>query len=49
MVNGKGGKQRTSILHKPVLDALNAHLQGETPDISSMPEIRDMSLSAQSG
>jgi site-specific recombinase XerC len=26
-VNGKGGKRRTSILPKPVLDALNAHLQ----------------------
>lgn len=28
VVNGKGGKQRTSILPEPVLDALNAHLQG---------------------
>jgi len=28
VVDGKGGKQRTSILPKPVLDALNAHLQG---------------------
>ena len=28
VVNGKGGKQRTSILPKPVLDALKAHLQG---------------------
>jgi len=25
VVDGKGGKQRTSILPKPVLDALNAH------------------------
>jgi integrase/recombinase XerD len=28
VVDGKGGKQRTSILPKPVLDALNAYLQG---------------------
>ena len=28
VVNGKGGKQRTSIFPKPVLDALQAHLQG---------------------
>ena len=28
VVDGKGGKQRTSILPKPVLDALDAHLQG---------------------
>jgi integrase/recombinase XerD len=28
VVNGKGGKQRTSILPKSVLDALNVHLQG---------------------
>lgn len=28
VVNGKGGKQRTSILPKPVLEALAAHLQG---------------------
>ena len=28
VVNGKGGKQRTSILPKPVLEALEAHLQG---------------------
>jgi integrase len=28
VVNGKGGKQRTSILPKPVQDALDAHLQG---------------------
>jgi len=28
IVNGKGGKQRTSIAPKPVLEALNAHLQG---------------------
>jgi integrase len=28
VVDGKGDKQRTSILPKPVLDALNAHLQG---------------------
>lgn len=28
VVNGKDGKQRTSILPKPVLDALDAHLQG---------------------
>jgi integrase/recombinase XerD len=27
VVDGKGGKQRTSILPKPVLDALQAHLQ----------------------
>ena len=27
VVNGKGGKQRTSIFPKPVLDALQAHLQ----------------------
>lgn len=26
IVNGKGGKQRTSISSKPVLDALEAHL-----------------------
>jgi integrase len=30
VVNGKGGKQRTSILPKPVLDALEVHLQGRT-------------------
>lgn len=28
VVNGKGNKQRTSILPKPVLEALGAHLQG---------------------
>jgi integrase/recombinase XerD len=28
VVNGKGGKQRTSILPKPVLGALDTHLQG---------------------
>jgi integrase/recombinase XerD len=28
VVNGKGGKRRTSILPRPVLEALNAHLQG---------------------
>jgi integrase/recombinase XerD len=28
VVNGKGGKQRTSILPKPVLEALDAYLQG---------------------
>src|SRR5512136_2534801 len=28
VVNGKGGKQRTSILPKPVLEALEAHLNG---------------------
>jgi integrase/recombinase XerD len=28
VVNGKGGKQRTSILPKPVTEALQAHLQG---------------------
>jgi integrase/recombinase XerD len=28
VVNGKGGKQRTSILPKPVQDALDAYLQG---------------------
>jgi integrase len=28
VVNGKGGKQRTSILHKLGLMALEAHLQG---------------------
>jgi len=28
VVDGKGGKQRTSILPKPVLDALQAHLNG---------------------
>jgi integrase/recombinase XerD len=28
VVDGKGGKQRTSILPKPVIDALDAHLQG---------------------
>jgi integrase/recombinase XerD len=28
IVNGKGSKQRTSILPKPVLEALEAHLQG---------------------
>ena len=30
IVNGKGGKQRTSILPTPVLEALEAHLQGRT-------------------
>jgi len=30
VVNGKGGKQRTSILPTPVLEALKAHLQGRT-------------------
>jgi integrase/recombinase XerD len=30
VVDGKGGKQRTSILPKPVLEALEAHLQGRT-------------------
>ena len=28
VVDGKGGKQRTSILPKPVLEALEAHLNG---------------------
>jgi integrase len=28
VVNGKGGKQRTSILPKPVLESLEAHLNG---------------------
>jgi hypothetical protein len=28
VVDGNGGKQRTSILPKPVLEALEAHLQG---------------------
>jgi integrase/recombinase XerD len=28
VVNGKGGKHRTSILPKPVMEALEAHLQG---------------------
>ena len=28
VVNGKGSKQRTSIIPKPVLDALDVHLQG---------------------
>lgn len=28
VVNGKGGKQRTSILPKPVFEALDVHLQG---------------------
>jgi site-specific recombinase XerC len=28
VVNGKGGKQRKSIFPKPVLDAMQAHLQG---------------------
>jgi len=28
VVNGKGGKHRTSILPKPVMEALAAHLQG---------------------
>lgn len=30
IVNGKGGKQRTSIVPKPVLEALDTHLQGRT-------------------
>ena len=30
VVNGKGGKQRTSFLPKPVLEAIEAHLQGRT-------------------
>jgi len=29
VVNGKGGKQRTSILPKPVMEALGAYLQGQ--------------------
>jgi len=29
VVNGKGGKQRTSILPKPVLEALQNHLNGQ--------------------
>jgi integrase/recombinase XerD len=29
VVNGKGGKQRTSILPKPVLEALQTHLDGQ--------------------
>ena len=28
VINGKGGKQRTSILPKPVLEALEGHLKG---------------------
>ena len=28
-MNGKGGKQRTSILTRPVLQAVEAHLQGQ--------------------
>ena len=34
IVDGKGGKQRTSILPKPVLEALEAHLRGRTGDMS---------------
>jgi integrase/recombinase XerD len=30
VVKGKGGKQRTSILPKPVLEALHAHIQGRS-------------------
>jgi len=36
---GKGGKQRTSILSKPVLDALDTHLQGR--DIGYIFQSRD--------
>jgi len=31
-VDGKGGKQRTSILPKPVLEALQVHLNGRDED-----------------
>jgi len=35
VVNGKGGKQRTPILPKPVQDALDVHLEGrKTADAS---------------
>lgn len=30
VVNGKGGKQRTAIVPKPVLEALEAHIQGRS-------------------
>lgn len=30
VVNGKGGNQRTSILPKPVLEALDIHIQGRS-------------------
>ena len=40
-VDGKGGKQRTSILPKPVLEALQVHLNGRDEDY--VFECRDMS------
>ena len=30
VVNGKGGKQRTAIVPKPVIEALNAHIKGRS-------------------
>ena len=40
VVDGKGGKQRTSILPKPVLEALKTHLNGR--DVGYVFEGRDM-------
>jgi integrase/recombinase XerD len=40
IVDGKGGKQRTSILPKPVLEALQGHLNGR--DEGYVVEGRDM-------
>jgi len=40
VVDGKGGKQRTSILPKPVLEALQGHLNSrDEGDMSSRAEI----------
>jgi integrase len=36
VVNDKGGKQRTYILPKPVLEALNVHLQGRQSDLAKI-------------
>jgi integrase len=44
VVDGKGGKQRTSILPKPVLEALQGHLNGRVEGfMSSRAEITAIS------
>ena len=48
VVNGKGGRQRTSILPRSVLDALEAHLQGGQRDISLRAEMRAISRPGRS-
>jgi hypothetical protein len=43
VVYGKGGKDRTSILPMPVLESLEAHIDGLDEDMSSRAEIMAIS------